>query len=162
MAIHPDVRADFDRLKNQIKAVKNLPETASGDATSMLYEYLCVAITGRLEQNLKTILITYSDQQSKKTMSGAVSKLCQSFQNPDRGKIIELVSYFDKDFSKHLETEWESEGSVGHTISDMVGIRKKIAHQTTNARTATRTKVENFYSTYVAAVTAISNHFLKH
>ncbi|WP_025594256.1 hypothetical protein [Agrobacterium tumefaciens] len=161
MPLLSEIRADFDRLKNLIQAAKNLPEQTS-DANNMVYEYLCVAITGRLEQNLKAILITYSDHKSNRTMRGAVSKLCQSFQNPEKGKILELISYFDKDFSEKLKREWEAEGSIGNTISDMVGIRKGIAHQTTNARNATKTKVESFYGAYVSVVTTINDHFIKH
>ena len=160
MALLPEIRADFDRLKRQIQTAKVLPED-SGDASNMVYEYLCVAIAGRLEQNLKLILITYSNHRSNRTMGGAISKLCQSFQNPDRHKITELLSYFDKDFASNLRVEWEVEGSVGQIISDMIGIRKNIAHQTTNARTTTRTKVDKFYSAYVDAVTAINDHFIK-
>lgn len=161
MALLPEIRADFDRLKAQLDAARSLPESASGEATNMVYEYLCVAITGRLEQNLKAILIAYSNNASNQRMGGVVSKLCQSFLNPDRSKIIDLLSYFDKDFSKFLAEEWDEEGSVGHTLSDMVGIRKSIAHQTTNSRSTTRTKIENFYGAYVKAVTQINDHFIK-
>lgn len=161
MPIPSEVRADFDRLRNLIDEANSLSEDVSSDARSMAYEYLCVAITGKLEQNIKQILIAYADSRCSAPMGAVVSKLCQSFQNPDKAKIITLLDIFDKDFSKALEAEWNKERSVGNTISDMVGLRKTIAHQTSNSRNSTKTKIESFYLAYRTFITDLSNHFLK-
>ncbi len=155
-----EIRSDFDRVKNLISVSKNLPDEVSGEASSMMNEYLCVVISGRLEQNLKQIFITFSDRKSKEAMGTAVSRLCQSFQNPSKDKICDLVSLFDKGFSTTLAAEWKEDGSVGHTISDMVGKRKVIAHQTKNNRDTTSTKVDQFFAAYKEVVTRIHDHFL--
>ena len=44
----PEIRADFDRLNSLISTSKSLSDDASGEAASMINEYLCVAISGRL------------------------------------------------------------------------------------------------------------------
>lgn len=155
-----EIQADFDRIKALIQASKKFANDASGEASSMINEYLCVAITGRLEQNIKTILVTYSERHSKKVMGAAVSRLCQSFQNPSKEKICDLLALFDKDFSAELEKEWQEDGSIGRTVSDMVGKRKVIAHQTKNNRDTTSTKIDQFFTAYQKAVTRIHNHFL--
>ena len=156
----PELRADFDRINNLIKASKDFPDDISGEAASMINEYLCVAICGRLEQNLKQIFIAYSERKSEKSMGPAVSRLCQSFQNPSKEKICDLVSLFDKEFAATLTTEWKEDGSIGSIISDMVGKRKVIAHQTKNNRDTTTTKIDHFFGAYKQAVTRIHDHFL--
>jgi hypothetical protein len=157
----PEIRADFDRMKSLIDASRSLPDGASGEADSMINEYLCVAISGRLEQNLKQIFIAYSERKSDRAMGTAVSRLCQSFQNPSKDKICDLVSLFDKDFSSSLLEEWKEDGSFGSTISDMIGKRKVIAHQTKNNRDTTSTKIDQFYRAYKEVVTRIHDHFLR-
>lgn len=156
----PEIRADFDRIKNLIDASRKLPDETSGEASSMVNEYLCVAISGRLEQNLKLIFIAYSERKSQKAMGTAVSRLCQSFQSPSKEKICDLVSLFDKEFSSILSEEWKEDGSIGSIISDMVGKRKVIAHQTRNNRDTTSTKIDQFYGAYKEAVSRIHDHFL--
>lgn len=156
----PEIRADFDRINNLINASRAPSNEASDEVKSMVNEYLCVAITGRLEQNIKKVFIAFSDRNSKKKMNTAVSRLCQSFQNPSKEKICDLVSLFDKDFSKVLISEWQHEGSAGQTISDMVGRRKVIAHQTRNNRDTTNTKIDQYYLAYKEVVARIHNHFL--
>ena len=157
----PEIRADFDRIKNLISASRNIPDEASGEAMSMINEYLCVAITGRLEQNLKQVFVKYSERSSNKVMGAAVSRLCQSFQNPSKDKICDLVSLFDKNFSSALAEEWKEDGSAGQAISDMVGRRKVIAHQTKNNRDTTSTKIDQFFDAYQEVVTRIHDHFLR-
>jgi len=156
----PEIRSDFDRINNLISASRSLPDEVSGEASSMINEYLCVAISGRLEQNLKHIFIAFSERKSKKAMGTAVSRLCQSFQNPSKDKICDLVSLFDKEFSTKLAEDWKEDGSAGHTISDMVGKRKVIAHQTKNNRDTTSTKIDQFYVAYKEVVSRIHDHFL--
>ena len=155
-----EIISDFDRVKNLIAVSQSLPDDISGEAVSMMNEYLCVVITGRLEQNLKQIFIAYSDRKSKTAMGTAVSRLCQSFQNPTKDKICDLVSLFDKEFSEKLIAEWKVDGSVGQIISDMVGRRKIIAHQTKNNRDTTTSKVNNFFTAYKSVITEIHDHFL--
>lgn len=160
MPVPAEIRADFDRIRNLLKVARNLSDGNSAEAESMVYEYLCVAITGKLEQNIKQVFILYSNNKSDRRMGAAISKLCQQFQNPDREKIVTLVGLFDKDYSGQLSEKWRADGSVGAVLSDMVGIRKGIAHQTTNTRTATRTKVENFFEAYRSFVEELCGRFL--
>lgn len=61
-----EIRADFDRIRNLITVSRNVSDEESGEAASMINEYLCVAIAGRLEQNLKLIFVKYSERNSKK------------------------------------------------------------------------------------------------
>lgn len=161
MPMPAEVRADIDRLKNMIDVADSLGEDVSSDARSMTYEYLCVAIVGRLEQNIKQILIAYANGRCSAPMGAVVAKICQQFQNPDKVKIINLLESFDKLYARQLEEAWKDEGSIGNVISDMVGMRKAIAHQTTNARNSTRTKIQLFFKTYREFVTNLSDHFLK-
>ncbi|WP_295535532.1 hypothetical protein [uncultured Thioclava sp.] len=143
-----------------LDTAKFLPDEFTGEANSMIYEYLCVAIAGRLEQNIKQVLVLHANNKSDAKMGAAVSRLCQQFQNPDKEKILLLIELFDKDYSRRLRQDWSEEGSVGNTISDLVGLRKAIAHQTTNSRNATRTKVERFFQAYRKFIGDFGAHFL--
>jgi len=155
-----EVQADIDRLKSQIEVANNSSGDVQDEMKSMAYEYICVAITGRLEQNVKTILITYANNCSERSMGKAISRLCQGFLNPSKDKLVDLVGLFDKGFADNLREEWQDDGSLGHTISDMVGKRKVIAHQTKNNRDVTRTKIRQYFNAYKDLVTLLDTHFL--
>ena len=156
-----EIRADFDRLKHQIKMAGELPPEVPDDISSMTYQLLCVAIVGRLEQNLKTIFIYYGNNNSNRAMGKAITRLCQSFQNPKPEKIIDLVGLFDKEFATLLHRNWlDSSPSDMDVIRNMVGERIAVAHQKTKNFSITRTKVEQYYDTYKRTVTQIHDHFL--
>lgn len=154
-----EIQADFDRLQRLINAANELPDEATGEAESMVYEYLCVAIAGRLEQNIKSILVTYSDRKSNRMLNKAVSRLCQAFQNPTKEKILDLVKLFDPEFSSTLDSEWKEQLSAGGIVNDMIGHRKRIAHQTTNSRSMTKTKVVSYFGAYKEVVVRLEGHF---
>lgn len=160
--MHPEIQSDFDRLKNQTRLAGNLSSELPSDIQAMVYQLLCVAITGRLEQNLKTIFVCYADRKSSKNMGRAVSRLCQSFQNPKPDKIISLVELFDRDFSKTMSDEWAAaEPSEKDIISNMVGDRIAISHQTTKSINVTKSKIDGYLATYIKVVTKVHNHFLE-
>lgn len=156
----PEVRADIDRIRNLIRVATNMPDDTSGEANSMVYEYLCVAIAGRLEQDIKIVLIKHAEAVSEKRLSAVVAKVCQGFQNPDSRKIVDLLKLFDSAFAEQLEAEWQEDNSDGRVISEMIGVRKQIAHQTSNSRSATRSKIEKYFRSYEAFVNRLSDHFL--
>lgn len=156
-----EIIADFDRLKNQIDVAINSTNHENFEVQNMAFEYLCVAIVGRLEQNIKTILVTYANNKSEKRIGSAVTRLCQNFQNPSKDKLIDLISLFDKDFAVKLKSDWAEENSLGFIISDMVGKRKTIAHQTNNNRDVTKTKILAYYKAYKELITILDGHFLR-
>jgi len=156
-----EIQADFDRMKNLIDAANNAPEDVSGDIRSMSYEYICVAIAGRLEQNLKTVLVTYANNNSNKRIGASIARLCRHFQNPSKEKILDLIALFDPVFAEQTKVEWDEDDSIGNVLSDLIGKRIVIAHQTNNNRDVTRTKVQGYYRAYTGVITKLDAHFLK-
>lgn len=160
MTIKADLHSDFSRIENRIASCKLLSTDTDYQLISMLNDQLCVTITGRLEQNLKTIFIGYASRHSAKALERSIARLCQQYQNPNPEKILELVKLFDSDFSEALRSEWEDDNSDGNQIKQMVSSRIIIAHQTKNSSSLTMTKIEGFFASYKNVVTKLQTHFL--
>ncbi|MBO6825746.1 MAG: hypothetical protein JJ879_06055 [Sneathiella sp.] len=160
MNIASELHSDFCRIDNRIKACKALNEDTDYQLISMLNDQLCVTIVGRLEQNIKKIFSGYASRHSNRKLERSISRLCQQFQNPNPDKITELVKLFDSDFGNQLSVDWKDEASDGNKIKQMVSIRIKIAHQTTNNSSLTIAKIEAYFRAYKNVVTLLQQHFL--
>lgn len=160
MTITGDLHSDFCRIESRIKACRKLDGDTDNQLVSMLNDQLCITIVGRLEQNLKTIFSGYASRHSNRRLERSISKLCQQFQNPKPDKIVDLVRLFDTDFGNQLSDDWKDETSDGNQIKQMVSIRIKIAHQTTNSSLLTLTKIEAFFKAYKNVILMLQQHFL--
>lgn len=156
-----EIRAERDKLKALISAAQKMPSDTDSAVASMAYEYLCVAVCGRIEQDVKKVLIEYSKRQTKAKLDRAVSRLCQNFINPYSNKLLDVIDLFDRDFKKELESNWEKDGSVGKVINSMVGQRKRIAHQTSSSRHTTETSVLQYFAAYEQLISVLEEHFLQ-
>lgn len=155
-----EIRAEQDKIKALIDAASELPPDTSSSTISMVHEYLCVAICGRLEQDIKAILVEHARRQSKTKLERAISRLCRQLLNPETRKILDMIELFDKDFKKQLSKEWEESGSDGEVINEMVGHRKRIAHQTNSSRSMTKSKISMYFKAYKNVIAKIDGHFL--
>lgn len=155
-----EVRAERDKLKALVDLSASLPEETDSAAISMTHEYLCVAICGRIEQDVKKILVEYARRASDAKLERAVARVCRDFMNPERAKIIGVLELFDRDFSKKLEEEWKPDDSLGRTIDRLVGQRRRIAHQTSSSRHMTRSIIADFFDAYDSLIDLFDKQFL--
>lgn len=156
----PSIQADFDRLSHQLNLIEKAPENTE-ELSAMACQFLCVAIVGSLEQNLKLILIQYCIVYRQHHFSKAIDRLCQSFQNPKHHKIIDLISLFDKEFSDKKNVDWMvGDEPVSGVVNSMVGERIVISHQKNKNINVTPTKLRKYLKIYKSVIKEVHDHFL--
>ena len=156
-----ELQAEYDRLKAQLKILKESVGSAPDELISLGCQQLCVSICGSLEQVLKQIFVSYGRIHSSDRIHRPISKVCGSYQNPKSAKILELVGLFDDDFERLLRREWEGDSENERDyINNLVDDRITIAHRTKVHHTVSAGKLSNYLSAYQSVTTKIFNHFL--
>jgi hypothetical protein len=88
--------------------------------------YLCVLVSGFLENSVELCLSEYCRRVSNATVSNFVSVKLRGFQNPKMGAILELFGSFNPDWRTQLEAA--TQGQLSDSVNSIVGNRHKIAH----------------------------------
>lgn len=154
-----EIQSNIDRLDSKLKLLEKSSQE-NAEILSLSNQYLCVAIVGRLEQDLKIIFQEYCSRGTKRKFNRAVERLCWSFQNPTFDKIIDLVSLFDEDYSKELSLKWSSgDVSLKSILNRMVDERKTIAHQKNKNANVTIIKNREYFATYKTVVFDVYGNF---
>jgi len=103
-------------------------ETFSDDyeIQSHLARYLCILISGFLENAIRTSLSEYAQNKASPRVANYVDRQLSSFQNPNMEKILVLVGSFCPEWRASLEEE--SDEGIGESINSIVANRHLVAH----------------------------------
>lgn len=88
--------------------------------------YLCVLVSGFLENSVELCLSEYTRRGTNVAVSNFVSTKLRSFQNPKMGAILELFGSFNPAWRAQLEVA--TQGQLSDSVNSIVGNRHKIAH----------------------------------
>jgi HEPN superfamily RiboL-PSP-like protein len=88
--------------------------------------YLCVLVSGFLENSVELCLSEYCRRVTNIVVSNFVSTKLRGFQNPKMGAILELLGSFNPDWKAQLEAA--TQGQLSDSVNSIVGNRHKIAH----------------------------------
>jgi hypothetical protein len=119
LAIHRQ-KQSLDEL---FKAARNLSDP---EIQSHWSRYLCVLVSGFLENSVELCLSEYSNRVSNPVVSNFVSVKLRGFQNPKMGAILELFGSFNPDWKVQIEAA--TQGQLCDSVNSIVGNRHKIAH----------------------------------
>ena len=111
------------RLDQLFKAARTLTDL---EIQSHWSRYLCVLVSGFLENSVELCLTEYSRRGSNQAVSNFVSFKLRGFQNPKMGSIVELFGAFNPEWRTQIETA--TQGKLSDSINSIVGNRHKIAH----------------------------------
>lgn len=118
---------DIHRQKQKIDELFNMARSfPDAEIQSHWSRYLCVLISGFLENSVELCLSAYSQRVSNEVVSNFVSGRLRGFQNPKMGLIGELFGSFDPNWK--IEFESATEGQLSDSVNSIVGNRHKIAH----------------------------------
>lgn len=118
---------DIHRQKQKIDELFNMARSfPDAEIQSHWSRYLCVLISGFLENSVELCLSAYSQRVSNEVVSNFVSGRLRGFQNPKMGSIGELFGSFDPNWK--IEFESATEGQLSDSVNSIVGNRHKIAH----------------------------------
>ena len=88
--------------------------------------YLCVLVSGYLEESIRILLREYSKTKSTPYVANYVETKLNSFCNPKMGIILGLTGAFSQEWQKNIETAVK--GEIKSSVDSIVDIRHKIAH----------------------------------
>jgi nitrate/nitrite-specific signal transduction histidine kinase len=119
LAIHQQKQ----RLDQLFKAARDLPDP---EVQSHWSRYLCVLVSGFIENSVELCLYEYSKKSSSIHVSNFVSARLRKFQNPKMGPILELFGTFNPEWRSRIEAA--TRGRLADSINSIVTNRNKIAH----------------------------------
>jgi len=126
----PTARKEINRLKKSLTDLYDRCDQldSSSEISGDMNRYLCVRVSGFLEQSLLAAARSLCEKRS----SGEALRLCLSWleraPNPRADEIIKLVSRFDSKWAQELEILL-SEDERRTRVNSLLGIRNDIAHR---------------------------------
>lgn len=111
------------RLDRLFEAARELSDD---EMQSHWSRYLCVLVSGFLENSVELCLGEYSRRRSQPAVSNYVDTRLRGFHNPSMGKILELLECFNPDWKTQVEVA--TRGKLSDSVNSIVGNRHKIAH----------------------------------
>ena len=111
------------RLDNLFEAAKAFTD---GELRSHWSRYLCVLVSGFLENSVELCLGEYTRRRSVPPVANYVTSRLQGFQNPRMEKILDLLECFNPEWKTQLEAA--TQGKLSDSINSIVGNRHRIAH----------------------------------
>jgi hypothetical protein len=115
------------RIRGRLSGVFARIGRVSGDLTLQadFSQYLCVLVSGFLEQMVKQIASERCQRDSTDHVYRYAAAQLGRFRNPNKERILTLVAWFDPSWRTELEEHYESELEAASSI---VGNRHRIAH----------------------------------
>ncbi|MGA2301128.1 MAG: HEPN domain-containing protein [Candidatus Acidiferrum sp.] len=121
-------RAEVDRLKQRLDETFKRASALSRDPeiSSDFARYLCVLVSGLLEQAVIELLIEYVRLRSPEQIQRHVGQRLRRFTTANAKNVIELVGSFDLDWQRDLESYIVDEYKAA--VDSVVNLRHTVAH----------------------------------
>lgn len=111
------------RLDELFKAARDLPDA---EMQSHWSRYLCVLVSGFLENSVAICLSEYAKRGTNPNVSSFVDAKLRGFQNPRMSAIVDIFGSFNPEWKARIEAE--TQGQLSDSVNSIVGNRHKIAH----------------------------------
>ncbi len=118
-----EIHRQKQRLDELFKAANKLTDV---EMQSHWSRYLCVLVSGFLENSIELCLSEYTRRAANPAVSNFVSAKLRGFQNPKMGAIVELFGFFNQDWKTQIDSA--AQGQLSDSVNSIVGNRHKIAH----------------------------------
>jgi len=119
----------FVEITSQRQRLDELFEKAKGldpEVQSHWSRYLCVLISGFLENCVRLTYTEYATGRSHANIAKFVESNLKGFQNPRMNLILEVVGKFSDDWRKDLKSK--TDGQLGDAVTSIVVNRHNIVH----------------------------------
>ena len=119
--------SDIHRITSRIDSLVISSENIEDDEIkSHISRYLCVLISGFLEEVIKILIYEYSSTHANRSISNHVNYRCKKISNMNTKKILDLLATFDELWKESLEFDLSDEEK--DSIDSVVANRNLIAH----------------------------------
>lgn len=117
-------------------------------------KYLCILVSGFLENSVRSIYSEYAKKVSKSTkLTNFVESKLKDLQNPKMEKILQLTGSFSREWQSNLEKA--TEGELKDAINSIVANRNNIAHGEDSRITYAR--IKDYYEKAIKVINMIEN-----
>jgi hypothetical protein len=136
-------RAEIERQKQRLDAtfMRATNLGADPELLSDFARYLCVLVSGFLEQATIEIALEHVRNQSAPSIQRFAERRIRSYTNMNTERIVQLFGSFDADWQKDLEDNIVDEYKAA--IDSVVDLRHTVAHG--GYAGITMTRVQNYY-----------------
>lgn len=160
MAAQPD----RTRYRRRLQAMLASPPIFGGDVSSSIEgqaqwaKYVCVLVSGYMEQAIKEILLSYSSQKSAPTVNRYIEKTWPSSRNMNVAAIEDTLAKFDPSWGESFHAWLDSSLERKATINNIVAWRNNIAHgNESNTTGVTMSSVKSGFACACKLVEFIEN-----
>ncbi|MEK7994879.1 MAG: HEPN domain-containing protein [Planctomycetota bacterium] len=148
-------RVEVSRLRQQLDATFARARTVRDDVElqSDLARYLCVLISGFLEQAVVELLLEHTRRRAAPSVQRHVESQLRRFTSAKAQRLVELLGSFDAEWRMNLETFLVDERK--DAVDSIVDLRNSIAHGRSVGVTISR--VSNYYREIEAVVEQVAD-----
>lgn len=149
-------RGEVHRLKQQLDSTFARAATL-GDSIELRSDfarYLCVLLSGFLEQAVVELILEHARKRSGPSVQEYVESQMRRFTNAKAQKLIELLGSFDPDWGKGM-TAFFVTGGTKEAVDSIVDLKNTIAHGRSVGVTITR--VTAYYGQIQVVVSKIAD-----
>jgi hypothetical protein len=121
-------RAEVSRLKGRLDATfkRAPPPSAEVELQSDFARYLCVLVSGFLENAITALILDFAERRSSTEIASFVEDRLDYWTSPNTEKICSLLGSFSADWRAKSERFLVDERKAG--VNSLVALRHKIAH----------------------------------
>lgn len=118
------------RLETQERRLDELIELMDSiedeDIKSHFSKYLCIKVSGYLENVVKTLISTYIDGTSPRPVQSFIKTKIKNTTNLSTDKVVVFLESFEKTWASEFETKLTDE--MSESLNSVVSNRNQIAH----------------------------------
>lgn len=156
-------RAEVDRQRRRLDAafgrasgLRAKPEIlAEPEILADFARYLCVLVSGFLEQSVIELLLEHVRTHSGPTVLRHVERRLRRFTTATAKNVAELVGGFDPDWRRDLEAFLVDERKAA--LDSIVNLRQNVSHGRPGATSITLAGVRSYYDTVKKVVEHIAD-----
>jgi hypothetical protein len=119
---------EVSRLKGRLDATfqRAPPPSADVEIQSDFARYLCVLVSGFLENAIAALILDFAQRRSSREIASFIEYQLDYWTNPNTEKICSLLGSFSADWRTKSEQFLIDERKAG--VNSLVALRHKIAH----------------------------------
>lgn len=119
-------RQRIDNLFSKVASISNPSDQSEWS------KYLCVLVSGFIEESLRVMLEEYTKTHSQPNIQNFVEKQIESITNCKTIRILEILRKFSQgwadDFSNQIQTQSLTTDEIKNSIDSVISNRHNIAH----------------------------------
>ena len=148
------MRQDVERYRSHLDKLFSMVNMLDSiEMRAQWAQYLCVLVSGFIEESVRTTLGHYASGRSSKQVANYVQGKLRRVTNLNMTRIVDLLSQFDPDVGKQLDEK--THGELKDAIDSIVANRHSIVHG--RSVSVTYAMVKDWYKKAVRVMEILSS-----